>query len=136
MSKLLDNWKSIRENIAALRKQAKEESKKAFAECSTEVFDANPKLESFGWTQYTPHFADGDVCTFSAYTDEPNVNGEKYYKADLLPGLEKAEFRSLQDKCGEFLGNFETEDFEALFGDHAAITVTRKGVQVEEYDHD
>ena len=68
----------IKSEIAAF-----DEKKKALlAELQTEfpgmfvsLFEQAPKLKSFGWTQYTPYFNDGDTCEFGVNIDYPYVNG-------------------------------------------------------------
>ena len=48
-------------------------AKTAFTDMAKEFFNANPTVLAFGWTQYTPYWNDGDVCTFRAQTDYPRV---------------------------------------------------------------
>lgn len=72
----------ILENIKA-ELAAFEEKKKAmlselqaqFPAMFTELFKQAPKLKSFGWTQYTPYFNDGDTCEFGVNFDYPYING-------------------------------------------------------------
>jgi len=46
-------------------------------------------------------------------------------------------FDKATDKVSKFLGNFDEEDLETMFGDHMKITVNRKGkVEKEEYEHE
>jgi hypothetical protein len=46
-------------------------------------------------------------------------------------------FDKATNKVSKFLGNFDEEDLETMFGDHMKITVNRKGkVEKEEYEHD
>ncbi len=40
------------------------------------------------------------------------------------------------DSLKSFLKEFNDDDFKDMFGDHCQISVTRKGVEVEEYEHD
>jgi len=51
-----------------------ETAKGLFTEMSTELFNENPTLMGFGWTQYTPYFNDGDVCTFRCNSDYPRCS--------------------------------------------------------------
>jgi hypothetical protein len=66
-------YQVLKNKIAEAKKQMEQTAKEAFAEMVTEFFDENSDLISFGWTQYTPYFNDGDVCEFSAHTDYPSV---------------------------------------------------------------
>jgi hypothetical protein len=93
------------------------------------------RLESFGWTQYTPYFNDGSECVFGTYSDYPSINGEESYYSTYDPTK-----NTWEDEAGRevslFLGEIPDETFKALFGDHAEITVTREGIRVADYLHD
>jgi hypothetical protein len=76
---------------------------------------------------------DGKTINFDAVTKKVTVDGvpmkshEEYSKA----------FDKATDKVSKFLGNFDEEDLETMFGDHMKITVNRKGkVEKEEYEHE
>jgi hypothetical protein len=150
------------EKLAALRKiredankEIEDKGKDLFKEASADIFTLHPTLESFSWTQYTPHFADGDECVFSARTDYFNVkvkdeketdfdrdslydhsrvNGKyvRTAKAEeaISPALKAG--RSIQ----ELLHQFQDEDFKLIFGDHKKIIVSTDGVDVRDYEHD
>lgn len=124
-----------------------------FSECTAAVFEQHPVLESFGWRQYTPYFNDGDPCVFRACTADFVINGLDQYEADAPDGSKNAKGEkcslyeymttnprapmSLAYKAVEkFLSQLTDDDFEHLFGDHVEVTVTRKGVEVTDYDHD
>ena len=49
-------------------------------------------LTSFAWTQYTPHWNDGDACTFSAHTDYLYINGSEDSESfwDIARGFRNA----------------------------------------------
>lgn len=187
-------YQALRAKIADARKQMEETAKGLFTEMSAELFADNPTLQGFSWTQYTPYFNDGDVCTFSAHTDYPtvsmvidgrvmswdsnsyeltdedseeirtadhyismfknmkgvtsmNVKGQnvafdgKVITIDGVPAKSRDDYRkqfdSLEEKVSEFLGTFESEDLETMFGDHVEVTVNRDGtIETEEYSHD
>lgn len=117
-----------------------------------EFFDANPTVKSVSWTQYTPHFNDGDVCEFSRheftiagdfdselkedYKDSPDteVDDVPYYN-DWSFNDGSSLKKALSDLEDTFDGDTE-EVFRAAFGDGYQIVATRKGFKVEEYDHD
>src|SRR5277367_5033535 len=66
-------YQELRTKIAEARKTMEETAKGLFTEMSTELFNENPTLMAFGWTQYTPYFNDGDVCTFRCNSDYPTL---------------------------------------------------------------
>ena len=61
------------------------------------------------------------------------VDGEKIKSRDEYSKL----FDKATDKVSKFLGHFDEEDLETMFGDHMQIAVNRKGkITKEEYEHD
>jgi hypothetical protein len=149
------------EEIRKMKKEMVEASNKIFTELTKSIFEEYPKVESFGWSQYTPYFNDGDTCTFSVNTDWIYINGipvddsdwvnettitnygtwnreKKVYEGRTeVPNLNyDEELSKASDEISEFLSNFDNEFFMSQFGDHAEITVTAEGVSVDEYEHD
>lgn len=124
------------------RKQAQEETAKvakaAFTAGIAAVFAAHPILEGIRWTQYTPHFNDGDACTFSCHIEGCDV---KWASAHPSSSSSSSVPKTLAKKAIlEFSEQFEHEDYLSMFGDHAQITVARDGngvmIDSEDYDHD
>ena len=153
--------KEKQEEIKKLKKEMVEASNKIFTELTKSIFEENPKLQSFGWNQYTPYFNDGDTCTFSANTDYIYINGDSVDEADWIsetkitnygtwnrekrqyegrtevPNLDfDPELSKVNDEIKEFLRNFDNDFFMSQFGDHAEVTITAEGVSVDEYEHD
>jgi hypothetical protein len=50
-----------------LKQSYLETAKQMFTEGTTELFEAYPLLDSFGFTAYSPYFNDGDACTFNIH---------------------------------------------------------------------
>lgn len=145
----LDKIKEANDKLEAAKQAFKEESKTLFRDACTELFEENPKLEYFSWTQYTQYFNDGDQTTFSANTDYPDINGESSskveyskwtakYRAERGETYEKHELADIFNEVKKFLGSFRYKFYEAAFGDHVKVTVSRDGnVEIEDYtDHD
>jgi hypothetical protein len=112
-----------------IEKEILEPSIKTFTDLTKNIFEDNPNLESFGWKQYTPYFDnDGENCNFLVNTDHIYINGKSdENNPDLL---------NIKNEVKEFLSKFNEYFFISQFGDHAEITVTAKGVSVDEYDQD
>jgi hypothetical protein len=66
-------YQELKAKIAQAKAEMEATAKTAFADMAKEFFTANPTVLAFGWTQYTPYWNDGDVCTFRAQTDYPTV---------------------------------------------------------------
>jgi len=50
---------------------------KLFNEAVKELFKTHKGLQNFSWPQYTPHWNDGDECTFGCYFDSLAINDER-----------------------------------------------------------
>lgn len=153
---MFEQLKQMNAESEALKKTHLEKSKELFTEVSKKVFEAHPKLISFGWRQYTPYFNDGDECTFSARTDKPDINdidgydvnfGDEFvtdYNSSKVNGVyPKIKNNSFDPDLAAalktvkaFLGEMKDEVLRDLFGDHVSVRVTAQGTEVEEYEHD
>ena len=149
-----EKYTRAREKIAAAKAEAQSIAEVAFREEATELLD-ELGVESFTWQQYTPYFNDGDACVFGVYADEPKINGFDAYEApdrvtylwgDKLTALSTeeraeyerkyAEYSEPYRKVARFVISWETEDLLFMFGDHVEVTVSRDGIEVEDYSHD
>ncbi|WP_331445820.1 hypothetical protein [Streptomyces xanthochromogenes] len=124
----------------------------------------DPSVIEFGWRQYTPYFNDGEPCEFSGYgtwvrtAKDAEVDDEYDLEVDSHVSLGKRPYRqdpetgkygflpyegpdeARHDRCKALASAIEGGHFETVlldaFGDHAAITVRRNGIQVDFYEHD
>lgn len=67
-------YQELRSQIAEAKKTMKAAAKGLFTEMSADLFQENPTLVSFAWTQYTPYYNDGDPCRFSCNGSYPTVS--------------------------------------------------------------
>lgn len=67
-------YAELRNKIADAKKVMEDTAKGLFTEMSTDLFAENPTLMSFGWTQYTPYFNDGEECVFRCNGRYPTVS--------------------------------------------------------------
>jgi hypothetical protein len=157
----LKELKEKQSKISDIKKEVVDLSSNIFEDFYKYIFEKYPKLESFGWTQYTPYFNDGDVTIFSVNTDYISINDECVDDADwsskvniISWGTWNRELRVYEGKVEEpnpkydnelssasseisnFLGNFDNDFYLAKFGDHAEITVTKNGVDISDYEHE
>ena len=130
-------YAELKQKLADLRTEMQTVAKKYFQDNAKGLFATHSILERFAWTQYTPYFNDGDPCEFSAHVDYPEVNDDEeffYYSDSKKKPTDPFTVAGLA--VVEFLKAFSGDDLEEMFGDHCKVTVTREGVEVEEYDHD
>lgn len=129
-------------------------------------------IHSFGWTQYTPYFNDGDPCIFGIrepwfltvkdvgedfdiedfdeydyeISGHPTL-GEVEYSWSVVNGKNvrviksyEGEHRESWDRCNALDEAIDSDAFDQVlleaFGDHASVTISRSGIQVEFYSHD
>jgi hypothetical protein len=145
--------------------QGKEQHDRAeLTEAFKALFD-NPSIHGLRWTQYTPHFNDGDACIFSvneygwriAPTDTPDeyldgeddetgrftdlFGGHKYSRndgkwiAETIVGSDRAAADVLRLR-GLMVGGHHDNSLIDLFGDHAEVGATRDGFVIDYFTHD
>lgn len=139
MSKLYDGLKSLK---TELEEKMVSHGKQAFQEYLSEFFKANPSIEAIRRYQYTPHFNDGDTCSFSYYGVEVKGAGIKHeYESEKGDGfysyyaLQDGQLRDAVSSLDKELDGMQTCLLMA-FGDHKQVTATPVGITVEEYEHD
>ena len=161
LQKKLKNLKHKRAQIQKIKQEIIADSSGLFDEFRVYIFSKYTELNSFGWTQFTPYFNDGDVTLFSANTDYLMLNGEymeeskwygeteitewgtwdqktKSYKgrkqhlnSDYNPKLAEA-----GDEIIDFLNHFDDDFYLDKFGDHAVVTVSSAELGISDFEHE
>jgi hypothetical protein len=136
------------EKIEALRRTYTEGAQQALNEGFQQLFAAHPTLKAVRWTQYTPHFNDGEPCVFHMHEARYLVEGVaadagdygdgfigRYDRAELatVPGV--AAVVEAAEKFTNGLREFQ-DLLREMLGDHLRVTVTATGVTLEEFEHD
>lgn len=156
LDKIMNSFEKLRSEQTKLRKKFQEASQSLVKEGVKGFFEMNPGVTAIKWAQYTPYFNDGDECVFNAYDviftnaagddlDEVSTWGEYEGEnesvwceswVDNLRGKEGVD----ADSCEAFADLIGSADMREvlleMFGDHVAVTVTREGIDVDDYDHD
>lgn len=154
---MFEELKQMNAELEELKKAHLEKSKGIFTSVAAQLFAKHPALQSFGWTQYTPYFNDGEECTFSAHTSDPEINEVDSYSMDFDEEF-VTDYGAKKDGEGkypkkpnewynhvlkaavvdvkEFLDNIDQSVLRDMFGDHVQVKVTASGTEVEEYEHD
>lgn len=101
----------------------------------------NPLILGIRWRQYTPYFNDGEPCEFSVRDilfrlteggpEEGDYEDGYIYTSDILDVPTRTAAKELETQ----LWNAQ-DALEVAFGDHALVTATREGIEVQEYSHD
>lgn len=156
--KLFDQIQKGKEEIDAIKKELATKVQTTFHELSKELFTLYPELKSFGWTQYTPYFNDGEECTFRVNHRYPTINGfnsdygkegpegwinitegaqEQIYDSGFKPNPNfNPYYKEIIDNVKEFLSKFGDDDFLSIFNNHVEVTITADGVKTAEYEHE
>lgn len=147
----LEEIRQAKADFAALLRG---KGKAVLAMAISQLFDAAPEVAAIRWTQYTPHFNDGDPCTFNVHGVQVKfVEGfdverlEKYYREEAKEGEFVDEgtycFNDDKDPVRQALKTFqdtlsELEEVAHTLGDGVQVTATRgtTELEVDEYDHD
>jgi hypothetical protein len=118
---------SVAQRIAKAKKDMEDsmnsfirQGEKLFKEAVKELFKKNPKLQSFSWDEYTPHFNDGDECVFSTHFDSMRVNEEEdpecLYTLEsinkLLSNKKKSEARIIMELADTSKDKWEIESLK------------------------
>lgn len=146
MGTMLEKFKEVAERNSEQIKKLREESAALVKPLLQQFITDFPEVRQVRWTQYSPYFNDGEACVFSLHTFGFYFEGDdlddSVYEHEIYryEDFDKKEVCSPEtfSACCELerqLRQVEGE-LESLFGDHAQVTVTADGVDVEEYDHD
>lgn len=151
------------ERVQNLRKEYEKTIRKEFGAVlsglTVELFGDFPEVKGVVWTQYTPHFNDGDPCEFGI--NEPRVMldqqfadacGDSIYDYDdesfefttydIRDKASKSDVElkllAIEEKLNEFerfLNEFSMVVKET-YGDGVKVTMTPSGGSVDDYSHD
>lgn len=123
-----------------IKKKFVEDTKVLFNDSLKELFLLYPQLESFGWSQYTPYFMDGEECVFSANIDASSININKLNGHDIAYEEDDVRLTKLQPYqaiISSLLYSIPEETLKDMYGDHIEVTIYRNGnVEVQECSHD
>lgn len=121
------------------KKQALEETvRNAMPTMFKDIFDANPTLMSFTWSQYTPYWCDGDTCEFGC-------NDIHEYTVQFADGTQetvdaydgKQTLSEAIDKAQALIHKIPDNILQDAIGDHIQVTIHRSGkMDIQDYEHD
>lgn len=133
LEKVKTDLLNYNDKLAALIEDVKkpliEEIRKNFPSYFKELFEENPNVENFGWSQYTPYFNDGDTCEFTVHTDYICINDFDEYSSKINPNIFHKFIAVLKVIPDDF--------YLDLFGDHNEIMIYSSGeIKIIKYSHD
>jgi hypothetical protein len=107
-----------------------------------ELFSTNPEITGIMWTQYAPHFNDGEPCVFSVNEMHYCVKEFDPAQVPRYPGEDDEEdgWNYVDNEAPtllqEFLNNIQALDdnlMQELFGSDSQIVITPTELLVEDY---
>lgn len=133
--------RELDKQINLLRIKMKEKAADHFVKSLKPVFDKYPSLLGYSWTQYTPYWNDGDTCYFGSNYQEgepiiegiENLNDLSYEECNEMYKAHNLD--KIDEEIYEVLPSCSDDEMLSFFGDHCRVTITRDGIEVEEYDH-
>lgn len=116
-SSLADRLKAAKKSLEDARRKSVRTGEGLFRECVRQLFKEHPGLETFSWDEYTPHWNDGDECTFGTYFDSLSINGEEdpecvytlEHMNDLLSNRQRSETRIVMELTDTTKDKWEIE---------------------------
>jgi len=137
--------------VKRLREDTKTQMSKIVADMFKSFFDAFPEIKTIHWQQYTPLWNDGETCEFRLgsiefnrveYGAEP-VDGEEVEEFDIGDGFAVSKYGNslgleyeLYRSCVAIENVIENMDdeFESILGNNVTVFVTRRGIDLEDYE--
>jgi len=155
-SDLMLRVEAFTEKYEAARSAMLKEAGEAAKDFFSAIFEQFPDVVSFGWTQYTPYFNDGETCEFSvnSYAESIYINGingdeqesnEYDEDSDLNEDedseesdeIDPAVANEAREIIAEILEAINSDVLLDMYGDHATVTIKRSGKAViNEYEHE
>jgi len=143
-SKLFEDLKDEIEEIRVAQNEVLTQTKETLIAALKAFIKEHKELEQLTWTQYTPHFNDGDACIFGVRSLEVKIEGDEelydtyYFKGNKQKTVSNSkEIVAALNDLETFMNEETTEIvLKKEFGDGVRVIVTRKSIEVEDYDHE
>jgi hypothetical protein len=127
---ILDEVKALIASFETQRKELVEKLGPAFGSIFQPFLAKYPEVDNVYFTAYTPYFNDGDPCQYNVHDLYYTVDGDDEFSSYG----DDERTMDFKEVCNVF-GSIPDEIIEQLF-DEGKITITRDGVDHEEYYHD
>jgi hypothetical protein len=108
-----------------------------------EMFNKHPEVTGVMWTQYAPHFNDGEPCLFSVnslwYCTKPFVLPVSGFPDDEdggwieLFGTANSETPELVRELSKVIHSLDSDLMQNLFGPDSQVVITPEELIIEDY---
>lgn len=158
----IENMNASATKIQQMKEEVQNLAQEEFKKSMREIFILIPSLKAIAWTQYSPHFNDGDECVFgvnsvaalsfipsrTAYDyeellqemdeDDEGIPENAYAISDYSSFNENALNKNELAAIKNVLNFIETNEelMQDLYGNHVEVIFSQDDLQVNDYDHD
>lgn len=129
-----DKLKLLVEEIDKLKQELTQKAQDGLMQCLKELFEMHPEVKKLQFTAYTPYWNDGDECTYWCNASSADINGSEYDE-DEDESLPKVSSQ-VRDIFQNALDQIDDDTWYDIVGDHALVTITPQGIDVQEYEHE
>lgn len=152
MENLLNRIEEIAETYESAKATLVDELEPELGKVFKEIMTDSEKIYSYRFTQYAPHFNDGDPCEFESNHQYGSFFGpvlfdEDGYKIEFEDGDELSDYLDCEvsgddiarmKKFKAILDKVPEDFYKDAFGESSEITINRDGsVEVDEkFEHD
>lgn len=161
IDKLKEKIQAANARINELRAEIQKELRSELTDALSELFDVYPCVQSVNFVAYTPYFNDGDECIYDVHHQWCGFNGvdadgegeligeDVITNADetiwnysgsaskQIPNPNYNKFHAEAVKAfRNALNAVDDDNWKEMVGDHVKVTITREGIETEEYEHD
>jgi hypothetical protein len=152
LEEIKSTLKELKKKRAEFELEIKTEIKTLLEKGLAEILEANPILEGISWKQYIPGWNDGDVCHFqlsdrTVKFNDDSASGDNrdgyIYSWDMTtynrttrkndPKLGFEEKYEIYKEIESIISVISKQELENIYGDGSRVTVTRAGVNIEDY---
>ena len=143
------------------KKQFQEKARVVFNDEFKSFFERFPEIREIVWTQYTPYFNDGEPCTFCVHAPVAKPTSIDLFEHDIAENYSDdddeysciiqnivygtSDERARTERENELVETFNDlaslvqgmdDLMQDIFGDHVIVRASKRGFDVEVYDHD
>jgi hypothetical protein len=136
----MQKLKELNAKYEKLRDEFQKVTLSELKDTMNDIFQKYPDLVKVGWTQYAPHFNDGDPCEFNYHglnsLGQEELNNE--IDSDWVHnGIERNKYPELEE-LDDVLRNVPDDIMKFVFGSDSKIEIDRKEILIEDYseNHD
>ena len=134
-----EKLKLLVEKIDKLKQELTQKAQAGLMACLKELFEQHPEVKKIQFTAYTPYWNDGEECTYWCNASSADINNSEYDDEDdeddedeILPKVSS----QVRDIFQDALNQLDDDTWFDIVGDHALVTITPEGIDVQEYEHE